>query len=211
MECLLAPLALCASLTSAPPLSLEPAWQLVSAEPETPPPSPRVRLTLSLANTTAAAAREATVAPCVDLAAFSVIVLGLSSVGEEYAIISEPVTCGSHSGHHAMHLLLDRKLRFGHEVGETVGVMPDSLQVPAGRLYGRHEPVSDVHHARAIAVATRAKEWIIVTARVLSSGPDKWALRQLLFVLALSLLGICMCAIGVLLCSRRPFRAHVLQ
>lgn len=161
-----------------------------------------VRARISLANSTRPGAQDALVAGCEPPPrGLSVLGFAVGSINEEYVRISDSVGC--HCPFEACdvgRISFDRPLRLPHEPGEEISVMPDSLQVPSGRLTA--EPPRDEHHTRAMVAAMRAHDWVTGLARVVSEGPDKWALRQLLCVLALILMGACVIGTLLLCCSK---------
>ena len=160
-----------------------------------------VRARISLANSTRPGAQDALVTGCEPPPrGLSVLGFAVGSINEEYVRISDSVGC--HCPFEACdvgRISFDRPLRLPHEPGEEISVMPDSLQVPSGRLTA--EPPRDEHHTRAMVAAMRAHDWVTGLARVVSEGPDKWALRQLLCVLALILMGACVIGTLLLCCS----------
>ena len=124
------------------------------------------------------------------IASFSALRIGAdSSANEETVLVSAAcTTCES--------CVASASLRYDHGRGELVRLMPDTFQ-PAGgaRLYAQPELVEgSPQHERAAAVVVRAERWISLSVRTLTSGPNKWALRSLLFALMLVLLGGCVCA-----------------
>ena len=161
------------------------------------------RLTLILANETDTSVPLLMVSSCYDLAENSVFGLGIGSVSEEYVRAPDGLCCVAHSTCCRMPpcaVRLGGVLRFAHEHGERVDVMPDSLQVPAGAVFTQ-PPNPDAHAVRAVQVANRAHDWIALYTRVVSSGPDKWPLRHLLLALAITLVGSLFCAVLIQICS----------
>lgn len=125
------------------------------------------------------------------MAAFSSLRIGAdSSANEEIVLVSAScTTCES--------CVASSSIRYDHGRGELVRLMPDTFQLPAGggRLYAQPEIVQGgPQHERAAAIVVRAERWISLSVRTLTSGPNKWALRSLLFGLMLILLGGCVCA-----------------
>ena len=86
-----------------------------------------------------------------------------------------------------VHVVLDRLTRFEHGEGATAAVMPARFQMPStGQIHGLG--LSEAPGAaRARVIAETATDWIEQSVSVISSGPDKFALRQLLFTLGLAL------------------------
>lgn len=155
-------------------------------------------LALVLANGTPVGAAHVVLASCANLSENAVFGFGVGSINEEYARAPHGLRCDD--GGSASNVRLDRPLRFAHEKGERIDIMPDSLQVPNGAVYAQ-PPNPDVHAMRAVLVANRAHEWITLYARVVSSGPDKWPLRHLLLALAFTLIGSCCCAVVFQCCA----------
>ena len=121
------------------------------------------------------------------IASFSSLRIGAdSSANEETVLVSAAcTTCES--------CVASAALRYDHGRGELVRLMPDTFQLPAGGAVVDPNPGSP-QHERAAAVVVRAERWISLSVRTLTSGPNKWALRSLLFALMLVLLGGCVCA-----------------
>lgn len=166
------------------------------------------RLTLILANETHASVPSLMVSCCSDLAENSVFGLGIGSVNEEYVLAPDGLCCVAHSTccrKPPCAVRLGGALRFAHEQGERIDVMPDSLQVPAGAVFTQ-PPNPDAHAIRAVQVANRAHDWIALYTRVVSSGPDKWPLRHLLLALAITLVGSLFCAVLIQICSMSMMR-----
>jgi hypothetical protein len=166
------------------------------------------RLTLILANETHASIPSLLVSSCSDLAENSVFGLGIGSVSEEYVLAPDGLCCVAHSAccrKPPCAVRLGGALRFAHEQGERIDVMPDSLQVPAGAVFTQ-PPNPDAHAIRAVQVANRAHDWIALYTRVVSSGPDKWPLRHLLLALAITLVGSLFCAVLIQICSMSVMR-----
>jgi hypothetical protein len=166
------------------------------------------RLTLILANETHASVPSLMVSSCSDLAENSVFGLGIGSVSEEYVLAPDGLCCVAHSTccrKPPCAVRLGGALRFAHEQGERIDVMPDSLQVPAGAVFTQ-PPNPDAHAVRAVQVANRAHDWIALYTRVVSSGPDKWPLRHLLLALAITLVGSLFCAVLIQICSMSMMR-----
>ena len=133
-------------------------------------------------------------APCgLELSALSALRIGAdSSVNEETVQLKAAcTTCGGGG------CVISSPLRFEHGVGELVRLMPSTFQLPpdGARLYGQPELVEgSPQHERAAAVAVRAERWVSLSVRTLMHGPNKWALRSLLFGLSLALITVCVCA-----------------
>ena len=148
----------------------------------------KVRARLFLANETAPGDRVAFILGCEPPPrGLSVLGFAVGSVNEEYVQLADSAGCHCRFGRCDVgRLALDRPLRLTHAATEEISVLPDSLQVPSGRLTA-DEPTRNAHHTRAMAAAMKAHVWVTELATVVSQGPDKWALRQLLAVLAITL------------------------
>jgi hypothetical protein len=196
MALTLAILVECTWASSSTPLQALTAPQVMLSEASAPanavahaeaalPSAPRVLTQLLLSNSSISGSKFAAVTPCVGLPRLTIVGFGVGSVNEEYArLVDRSECCRDCTG---ARLALDVSLRFPHEMGEPLSVMGDNLQVPTGKLYSQPDLRPDEHHLRAIAVAMRAQQWVVLLAHVVSDGPDKWALRQLLAVLAVTL------------------------
>lgn len=88
------------------------------------------RIALALANTSTADSADITVSDCPNLGERTIVGFAVGSVNEEYARLPSGARCCGRC-----RLNLDRRLRFSHEVGETIDVMPESLQVCCASPY----------------------------------------------------------------------------
>ena len=174
--------------------------QLALLQEQPLPYAPRTSLRLTIGNATAIGDQSIILRPCADLAPLSVVGIAIGSVNEEFLRLKDGALCCR--GCDQSLATLDRPLRLQHEAGEGLDVLSDMLQVPAIGLHARPDPAPDVHHVRAIAVAKRAHDWIRLYARVLSQGPEKWALRHLLLAMTIMLFGFCICAMIMAVVSR---------
>jgi hypothetical protein len=171
------------------------------------PPMVAPLATLTLANATGTGSRAISLQPCAELGAHAVLGVGVDSASEEYARLGMPCSCA-----HAV-CVLETPLQFPHGQESPVLLMPDSFQQPRaaagafrqdGWPYPKPElpSASNSGQARAAAIAVRAQRWVSLNLRTLSSGPDKYALRTLLFALGLFLLAACLGSLLVRVLSR---------
>ena len=134
------------------------------------------------------------ITPCGrELAALSALRVGAdSSVNEETVRLKTPCTTCRDAG-----CIIDAPLRFDHGPGEAVRLMSSTFQLPpdGARVHAQPElDASSPQHDRAAAVVVRAERWVSLSLRTLTHGPNKWALRSLLFGLMLVLIAVCVCA-----------------
>ena len=173
-------------------LSVEPANAIEAVNVLTAEP-PRINAlldSLRLANHSAPGSASIVLQPCdAELPPLSVFGLAEGSASEEWLRMSGACSCGSSCA-------LSRPLRYEHGALELVRLMPPAFQAPeeGHRLNARAVPYTP-QHERAAAVVARAKRYIALRVQTVGGGPDKLALRRLLLVLTIALLGACFAAV----------------
>ena len=173
-------------------LSVEPANAIEAVNVLTAEP-PRIAAlldSLQLANHSAPGAASIVLLPCdAELPPLSVFGLAEGTASEEWSRMSGACSCGSSCA-------LSRPLRYEHGALELVSLMPPAFQAPEEGHNLNALPVPYTRqHERAAAVVARAKRYISLRIQTVGGGPDKLALRRLLLVLTLALLGACFAAL----------------
>ena len=145
------------------------------------------------------------VEPCLDVADRTVVGVGVHSVSEEWARVAAAPNCS-----HGAMLDIDRPLRFEHVEGEVLSIVARGaeLQLPEVRLPDRAAGLPAPEHARAVALALRASDWLAVSARVVAGTPNKWALHHLLLVCTLVLLLSVVAVVLLQFCATAAIRAR---
>lgn len=194
------------------------AWppeQTAAPLPE-PPPAPVPLFSLRLVDIGLWATNLLRVTPCKPLLEDAVLAVGLGGPSEEYHRVNSSKCVGSvtlQDGQTAsvLEIRLQKPLRFEHGDGDHADAMPHLFQIPTAQLHARWEPPKPPEYYRALALATRAQQWVSSHA---ARPVSQWAPRDIALCFALSLfsLSVAMMLLACcLLCARFTARWWTLK
>lgn len=181
-----------------------------------PPPAPVPLFSLRLVDIGVWATNLLRVTPCKPLLEDAVLAVGLGGPSEEYHRVNSSRCVGSvtlQDGQtvDVLEIRLQKPLRFEHGDGDHADAMPHLFQIPTAQLHARWEPPRPPEYYRAIALATRAQQWVSSHA---ARPVSQWAPRDIALCFALSLfsLSVAMMLLACcLLCARCAARWWTLK